>query len=157
MSTPTKPTKTAAEIAAETANAELARTAAVAKATETTTVETPAKVDEPTDVKALSAAVAVLTAEVKALSASTTARERSEIIAQAAREGKQLPGEDTLKLLDNVQLRALSAGLPVTVPMEHRVPHADLVALSSPSAPVNDVISKHTGVTDEMRKKYGAA
>lgn len=155
MSNPTdKPTPDEAAKAAAAA-AEAAAKQAAAEAAKPATPE--AKPEAEADLKALSAAVASLAVEVKALRAEAGVHERAAIIAEAARSGKQLPGDDVLKLLDNVQLKALAASLPVTVPLEHRSPSVEQMALAAPGATqVADSISKITGVTDEMRKKYGS-
>jgi phage I-like protein len=115
----------------------------------------PAPADDA--VKTLTATVTDLAATVKTLSASVEGSERANILAQANREGKQVP--KTAEGLPLDQLKALCAELPVTVPLEKRTPDATALMLSGTGGvnPEAASVSKHTGVSDEDRKKYGGA
>lgn len=121
-------------------------------------VEVEKKEDKPAPaddaVKTLTATVTDLAATVKTLSATVEGTERTNILAQANREGKQVP--KTAEALPLDQLKALCAELPVTVPMEKRTPDATALMLSGTGGvnPAADEVSKHTGVSDEDRKKY---
>jgi phage I-like protein len=84
------------------------------------------------------------------LSSQIEQRDRADLEAQCAREGKELP--KTAKELPLDKLRLLCAELPVTVPMEKRTP--DVVLLSA-APKADDPIAKLTGVSDDDRKKYG--
>lgn len=112
----------------------------------------PAAADDA--VKTLTATVADLSATVKTLSATVEGTERANVLAQAAREGKQVPKSAEALPLD--QLKTLCAELPVTVPMEKRTPDATALMLSGTGGvnPVANEVSKHTGVSEEDRKKY---
>lgn len=92
---------------------------------------------------------------LKLLSSSLEAAHRGEILANAVREGKDVP--EMAKTLPIDQLKLLCAQLPVTVPLEKRTPDAAaLKLLSSPQAVAEaDDVSKHTGVSKEDREKYG--
>jgi phage I-like protein len=108
-------------------------------------------------VKTLTATVTDLAATVKALSTTFEGTERANILSQANREGKQVP--KTAEGLPLDQLKALCAELPVTVPLEKRTPDATALMLSGTGGvnPEAASVSKHTGVSDEDRKKYGGA
>jgi phage I-like protein len=105
-------------------------------------------------VKTLTATVTSLADTVKALSATVEGGERASILAQANREGKQVP--KTAEALPLDQLKALCAELPVTVPLEKRTADATTLMLSGTGGadPAANEVSKHTGVSDEDRKKY---
>ena len=115
----------------------------------------PAPADDA--VKTLTATVTDLAATVKTLSATVEGTERTNILAQANREGKQVPKSAETLPLD--QLKTLCAELPVTVPMEKRAADATALMLSGTGGvnPEAASVSKHTGVSDDDRKKYGGA
>lgn len=124
----------------------------------TAKVEVEKKGDEKPEkddaVKTLTATVTDLATTVKALSATVEGAERANVLAQANREGKQVPKSAEALPLD--QLKTLCAELPVTVPMEKRTADATSLMLSGTGGvnPVADEVSKHTGVSEEDRKKY---
>lgn len=105
------------------------------------------------DFKALSAQLTTLQEQLKTLSAQQLDSQRGEIIAQATREGKQVPG--VAKTMSIADLKQLCAELPVTIPLHKRTP--EMVALSTGGAPSAELaaIDKLTGVTDDDVKKYG--
>ena len=121
-------------------------------------VEVEKKSDEKPEkddaVKTLTATVTDLATTVKALSATVEGTERANVLAQANREGKQVPKSAEALPLD--QLKTLCAELPVTVPLEKRTADATALMLSGTGgvSPVADEVSKHTGVSEEDRKKY---
>jgi phage I-like protein len=104
------------------------------------------------ELKALSAQITTMGEQLKTLSAQQLDSQRGEIIAQATREGKQVPG--IAKTMNIADLKQLCAELPVTIPLEKRTP--DLVALSTGAADSAEqkAVSEMTGVSDEDRKKY---
>ena len=114
------------------------------------------------ETKALSANILKLTklvedqgAQLKLLSSGVETGERQQILAQATREGKQVPAT-AAKTMDVANLKLLCAELPVTVPLEKRTPEATLMLSSSAGFedPELAKIAKITGVSDEDRKKH---
>lgn len=105
------------------------------------------------EVKALSSTVTALADSVKALTAKLETNERTAILHAAAREGKEVPKSAHDLPLDKLKL--LCAELPVTVPLERRT-ETTVMLTSAAGEPREDAISKHTGVSAEDRKKYGA-
>ena len=114
------------------------------------------------DTKALSANILKLTklvedqgAQLKLLSSGVETGERQQILAQAAREGKQVPAT-AAKTMDVANLKLLCAELPVTVPLDKRTPEATLMLSSGAGFedPELAKIAKITGVSDADRKKH---
>ena len=117
------------------------------------------------ETKAMSASILKLTTlverqgeQLKLLTTSTDASERSAVLSQAAREGKQVPAT-AAKNMPVADLKTLCAELPVTVPLEKRTLETALLLSSgvNPDDPELAKIDKLTGVTPEMRKKYAQA
>ena len=105
--------------------------------------------------KALSAQLAEQGDTLKTLSATLKDSQTGEIIAQAVREGKQVPSIAKTLSLDD--LKKLCAELPVTVPMDKRTPTVEALMLSSGSGGDSaeaKAVSAMTGVTDADRAKY---
>lgn len=104
--------------------------------------------------KALSAQLAEQGDTLKTLSATLKESQAGEIIAQAVREGKQVPSIGKTLALDD--LKKLCAELPVTVPMDKRTPTMEALMLSSGQGDSAEAkaVSAMTGVSDEDRKKY---
>ncbi len=126
--------------------------------------EEPAKVEaSPEETKALSADVAELkklvTAQsetIKLLSGSFESTQRGEILAQAIREGKEVPKTAATNMpLD--QLKLLCAELPVTVPMDKRMTDSRELLLSSSANhgnPEMKALDDRMGISKEDREKY---
>jgi len=91
--------------------------------------------EEKSEVAALSAQVATLSANVAKVLEASTSGARAEIIALAATQGKVIPPA-ALKLA-NEHLKALVADLPVTVPLKKSTIPGSIEALSANSA-LND-------------------
>jgi phage I-like protein len=102
-----------------------------------------------------------LSTEVKALADSARQTERDGIIRQATHEGKVIPKSavEGDGQLTNVQLKALCADLPVTVPMERRTFSAASTEAAS-GAIVGNTAEKEVqsalGISDERWKKFNA-
>lgn len=95
-------------------------------------------------------------AKIKLLSSGVETNERQAILAQAARDGKQVPAT-AAKTMDVANLKLLCAELPVTVPLEKRTQENTLMlssGLGGYEDPELAKIDKLTGVTPEMRAKY---
>lgn len=108
---------------------------------------------EAGDLKTLSVQLTEMRNEMKTLSAQQLDSQRGEIIANAVREGKQVPSVAKTLSLDD--LKKLCAELPVTVPMEKRTVEG-LMLSSTPAADSSEqkAVSEMTGVSEEDRKKY---
>jgi phage I-like protein len=111
------------------------------------------------EIKQLTATVTGLVKTVEGLTGLVTGNERAQVLAKARAEGKEVP-KTAAEKMPLEELKILCAELPVTVPMEKRTPdqHTLMLSSSPPAAqPINDDIARHTGVTDDMRKKYAGA
>ncbi len=107
-------------------------------------------------VTSLTETVTTLATQVQTNAKSAEAKEREMILLSARREGKEVPKVAGEKLaLDD--LRALCAELPVTLPLESVI--SETLPLSTTRATSGELeqISRLTGVTDDMRKKYASA
>lgn len=91
---------------------------------------------------------------IKVLSASHETSERGNIMAAAAREGKQVPA--MAKNLPIDQLKLLCAELPVTVPVGQRQTDSTLMlsGLTSADDPELKKLDAEMGISDEDRKKF---
>ena len=102
-----------------------------------------------------------LSTEVKALADSAKQSEREAIIRTATHEGKVIPKSavEGDASLSNVQLKALCAELPVTVPIERRTFAAASIEAAS-GAIVSNTAEKEVqsalGISDEQWKKFNA-
>jgi hypothetical protein len=100
-------------------------------------------------IAALSADITALKGSVTSYAAETLKRDRNDVLAQAAREGKivalSVEAIDKLSLTD---LSAHVAALPVTVPMDQRTPER-IVALSAEAVAAGsalDVVARACGL-----------
>lgn len=119
--------------------------------------------DEPTaekiktgEVRALTVSLTALAQKLAALEEREITRDRELILSAATIEGKVVPRELTEgdQALDNLQLKALVATLPVTVPLSRRVdPHArpaNVIALSA----TEDAVRRQLGIPESAWKKH---
>lgn len=112
---------------------------------------------------AIGEAIKPLTAEIAALKGADVKRERDQILALAARDGKvvplsALPDKDGNGGLDNKALAALVTELPVTVPVEKRTA-SNILPLSAIAGATNgadEEVRKSLGITEEVWKKHNA-
>ncbi len=91
---------------------------------------------------------------IKLLSTTQEASERGNIMAAAAREGKQVPA--MAKNLPIDQLKLLCAELPVTIPVGQRQTDATLMlsGLTSADDPELKKLDAEMGISEEDRTKY---
>ena len=109
-----------------------------------------------TEVKTLAGLVKSQSDTIKLLSAGHDASERGNVLAQAARDGKQVP-KALAEKLDLANLKLLCAELPVTVPMDQRPEAVQLSAgeKGKLDKPELKALSAGFGHSDEDYAKYG--
>ncbi len=111
-------------------------------------------------VEALSKALKPFGDQLVALQSRLDKQDRDNLVALAIRDGKEIPKSalegDTA--VNNAQLAALIAGLPVTVPLSRRTPEnvIDLSAGNGPISAEQAAINRNLGISDDQFKKHNA-
>lgn len=107
------------------------------------------------ELKTLTATLKEQGETLKQLSTQMLDSQRGEIIANAVREGKQVPS--VAKTLGLDDLKKLCAELPVTVPMDKRTVEGVLpLSAAAHDTAEQKAVSDMTGVSAEDRKKYAS-
>jgi phage I-like protein len=114
------------------------------------------KTEDGDKVAALSAKVETLSANLERVIGASTATERANIIALAAREGKVVP--KVAEKMDLEDLKALCAELPVTVPLEKRTWPGKVETLSADPqiTAAQQQVNRTLGISKETFAKHNA-